>query len=51
MESLITAMSDSNEQVQKDALLALKKIRGRSFLFGNSNPEKWHKWWVKKYNK
>jgi hypothetical protein len=51
IESLITVICDSNEEVRKEALLALKKIRGRSFLIGNGNFEKWHKWWMKKYNK
>jgi len=47
VEPLIDILSDSEKEVVDAAASALTRITGKSFVFGNKNPEKWKKWWHK----
>jgi hypothetical protein len=48
VEPLADRLSDSNKEVAVVVSSALKKITGKSFWFGNRDPQKWRTWWNKK---
>ena len=48
VEPLIGRLEDGEKEVVAAASSALKRITGKSFLFGGSDPRKWRKWWSKR---
>jgi HEAT repeat protein len=42
---LIRALRDPEKGVRKAAASSLRRLTGKSFFFGGSDPEKWDKWW------
>lgn len=48
VEPLIDHLGDKDRKVVTTASSALKRITGKSFLFGAGDPRKWRAWWTKK---
>ena len=42
---LILALNDNNKEICDAAASSLRGMTGKSFLFGNTDPKKWDKWW------
>lgn len=47
IETLIELLNDANYETQCSAAWALGQIKGRTFFFDNTSPQKWQKWWDK----
>jgi len=48
VEPLIDLLKDSNVEVSDAAFSALRRITGKSFVFGKKDPAKWRAWWAKR---
>lgn len=47
VQPLIKTLMDESQDIKEKAVQSLKKITGKSFLFGSKNPDKWARWFNK----